>query len=209
MSFDPVSVPHVDLQTRAVSRMLLQFRRSPVLLDLLGALVKEVQAFQDAAEQVVKGRTAAAASGEQLNGLGRIVGQAREGWSYSDDIWFAPDLASQNVDAGHAWVPGGYLFGTYIPDDETYRRLIEAKVYRNFSKYGSIPDIQAMFMAAFGLHISFELVGPMLVDVMVQPGLPSYALGSIVNFKDTERVDQRGLLPWPTTLKIRDVITIE
>lgn len=206
MSFAPTAVPHQNLQERAISRLLLQFRRSLVLAEILGALVKEVQALNDAAEAVQSGRTPAAALGEQLNGLGRIVGQTREGYTYDENIWFAPDIATQNVDIAYAWVPGGYLLGTFLADDETYRRLIEAKVFRNFCKYGSVTEIQTMFMAAFGFPISFRRVGEMEVDVIVPNNIPNYALGAIVNFKDTGYVDQRGLLPWPATLRINEII---
>lgn len=206
MGFATIQVAHQNLQERAFSRLLLQFRGSSVLKNLLDAIVKEVQELQNSAEQVIAGRTAAEAVGEQLDALGRIVGQPREGVTYSESIWFAPDIAAQNVDIAFSWVPGGYLFGCYSPDDPTYRQLIEAKIFRNHGRYGSIPEIQQTFLVAFGAHLSFTLVGPMEVDVTVPLGTSTYALGAITNFKNNERVDHRGLLPWPATLRIRNVI---
>ena len=207
MSFEVIEELKQDLQKRARSRLLMQFKDSVVLRKVLEALVKEVQTFSDAVADVMYFRTPAQAFGEQLDGVGRIVGQAREGFTYDENIWFAPDIVGQNVDAAFAWVPGGYLLGTYLPDDETYRRLIEAKVFRNFSRYGSVEEIQTMFNAAFGFPINFVRTDMMEVDVVVPEGLPDYALGVIVNFQNTAKVDQRGLLPWPATLSIRNVLS--
>lgn len=75
--FAPINYQPIDLQQRAFSRMLLQFRDSPVLLSLLWGFVSELQNLSDAIAGVINGRDPSKATGYNMDAIGRIVGQPR------------------------------------------------------------------------------------------------------------------------------------
>lgn len=203
MGFPEIQLDHTDALARAFSRLLLQFRRSPVLIDILMALVAEVQELIDATEQVILGRTVAGGVGEQLNALGRIVGQDRNVTTYDDSVWFVPDVNS--VDTAREWVEGGLYLGQYQADDAEFKSLIEARVYRNFSKYGSVPEIQRAFKAAYGYDISFVPSAPMEVDVILADSVGDAALAAVIGQVWNDQVDAQYRLPIPATVRISGV----
>lgn len=205
MPFNEIEYPSVDVTARMISRLLLQFRDSPVFNQFIEAIGNEIQQLQNAIEKTVWGRTVTRGIGEQLDAIGRIVGQPRVGVTYDVD-WFTPDVNS--VDLSYAWVPGGFLTGTYIPDDNVYRLMIESKVFRNFSRYTSIPEIKKSFMSAFNREISFVMTGPLQVDVIVPDDTPAFAKGMIVDFVTDNQADRRSKLPFPPTLVINEVYTM-
>lgn len=206
MAFPEIIVPHVDAVSRMESRTLLQFRRAQVFLQVLAAFAQELQALQDACEAVIQERTVAQAVGEQLETLGRIVGQPRGVASYDDTIWFVPDVNS--VDQTRQWVPGGLYLGQFVADDATYRQFIESRIYRNFSKYGSIPEIQRAFTTAYGFTISFVRMGPMTVEAVIPDTANEIAKAAVLNFFSDEHADFKSVLPIPATVHINAIYTV-
>ena len=68
---------HIDL---ALSKVILQFRDSPEFLGLVGALVAEVQALEDAFQQILStSRSVTAASGATLDSIAKLVGSPVRG----------------------------------------------------------------------------------------------------------------------------------
>ena len=206
MAFPAISTPQVIAIDRMVSRTLLQFRKSPVFLSVLEVFANELQRLHDAINAVIVGRTVPAGVGEQLNGLGRIVGQDRGVATYDDSIWFVPDVNS--LDQTRTWVTNGLYLGLFVADDATFRQFIEARIYRNFSRYGSIPEIQRAFLSAYGYKISFVRVGPMVVDVVLPNEINSIARAAVFNFVSDDRADDRNALPIPATVSIGRILTI-
>jgi len=68
-----------DHQTVMTSRLIERWKNKPNLQVMLDSLAAEVQELEDAAIQVLLGRLPDFAQGVQLDALGRIVGQSREG----------------------------------------------------------------------------------------------------------------------------------
>lgn len=196
----------VDLPERAVSRLLLQFRKSPLLIDLLQALISEIIALQTAFVDVVNKRGPADAAGENLNVIGRIVGQGREIFDYADLPWFTSDLQGYSVDEAPSWVAGAYVNGVYYADDTWFKKLIFARVARNFVRYGSVPEILDVIQKGIGYDVSFQWVGPMEVNLVVGPDTPQWAITFILRIGDNNFVDGSSFLPYPATLHIAAVI---
>jgi len=67
-----------DHQAQGVARLIERYRK-PRISALLGSWLGEVQAVEDALWQLLSARSAGNAEGAQLDVLGRIVGQPREG----------------------------------------------------------------------------------------------------------------------------------
>ena len=151
-------MPRQDLQTRAKGRLLHQFQNSPVLLAALQALVSEVQACSDALTALDQGSTPADAVGVHLDAIGRIVGQSRDIIGFKTINYFSWDTPGKGFDAVPWAVEGAPTFSsgtTAEADDNFYRLLIQAKVFRNSCKYGSLTEVQEMAREAFGLNVSF------------------------------------------------------
>lgn len=205
MSFDPIAYEKIKIEKRMLSRLLLQFQDGPVLKDILNAFGFEIQQLLDAGEGVVVERSPLDALGEQLEGLGRIVGQPRIVVDYAEVTWFSPDVAGLGPDVAPAWVEGVETAGKLLADDPTYRQLIEAKIYRNFAKYASVPENQQVALLAFGVDVSYKLTGPMSVDVFIPPNTPQ----TIINIlADVLSGGENGIsiMPYPPTLFIGNII---
>jgi hypothetical protein len=204
MRFEPVPVFDVDLQSRAAGRVLRQFSKSEVFLSLLWALVSEIQELSYAAMGVHRYRMPASARGENLNAIGRIVGQDRILIDYSAVAWFRPDTENQSVDQSPVWTDGAPLYEIASADDELYRMLIQAKVFRNFCKFGSIPEIQEAALEAFGVRVSFQryLGANFECTLLIESSCPLHVLGFLTEVIDDERADRVYLPPYPAQLRI-------
>lgn len=67
-----------DLAERGLSRLLWQFRRSPVITQVVKKLCEEFQKTYDDEIEVLQGRTLAEAEGVNLDIIGSLVGQPRQ-----------------------------------------------------------------------------------------------------------------------------------
>lgn len=208
MAFDPINLASVDLLNRAVQRTLLQFRHSPVLQSILAAFISEVTALEIAAEGTITGRSPLDAVDVQLDGLGRIVGQDRIVFDYSLIEYFAPDVVGQAVDGAPAWVANAPTSENFIVGDAWYRQLIEARVARNFAKYGSVCENKEMAKLAFGVSVGFVRTGIMQVDVIAPSGTPNYVLNFLTAFNNTTNSDGVSFMPYPQTLEVNNAILI-
>lgn len=205
MSFDAVAFEKIEIQKRMLSRLLLQFQDGPVLNDILHVFGHEIQLLLNIIEGVVVERSPLDAVGEQLEGLGRIVGQSRIVVDYSEVTWFSPDVDGLSPDISPAWVEGVETAGSLIADDTMYRHLIEAKVYRNFAKYASVPENQQVAKLAFGVDVSYKITGPMSVDIFIPPNIPE-AIINILSDVSSSGEDGVSIMPYPPTLIIGNII---
>lgn len=206
MAFNDVQFETLELKARAITRVLLQFRRSPLFLHLLQALVHSVQDAANVSHDVLRLRTPLHARNHCLDVLGRIVGQMRELVNFNQYPWFTPDVAFRGADYAPAWVPNAPLGDSFIADDATYRGLIEGKVFRNHVRYGSVPELKEVLSLAFGEQISFIRVGPMLVRVVVSATASDNLIGYIMQRGNTAVADDVFFLPFPATMQISQVV---
>lgn len=202
-----VTFPEINAEERMFYRCLMQFRQSPVFQALLSAFASEVQALLDAAHDVLSLRQIDLAEGEQLNALGRIVGQPRIG-NFVTTFWFTADsaVAQEIVDVAPAFVEGGYITdGNNLPD-AAYRTLIKAKIYRNFIRYGSYLEIQEYFLQAFGATVSAVRVDPMVIQFQCAAGTPDYVKSILDDFRTTPFFDSASPGGYPATVSVDSVI---
>lgn len=77
-----------DHEAQALARVIDQFSEATRFKNLIGAIVEPVQEIEDALHQLLIARSVTTAIGAQLDILGEIVGQAREGRTDDDyRIW--------------------------------------------------------------------------------------------------------------------------
>lgn len=206
MAFSPVEITADNLTERMISRTLLQFRKSPVFIDLLNAMATELQALLQAAIDVIKYRSPADASGEQLDGLGRIVGRLRTLIGFDAIPWFAPDKEETRVDMAPVWVLNAPIAGDYLADDGWFRQLIEAKVSRNFIRYGSVPEIQNYIRQAFGIPISLVRTDVMTVLAIVPDSTPYNVLTTLGSYEEMSAAEHAYFLPLAAGVQLAQVV---
>lgn len=141
-----------DLFDEAHARLLWQFRNSPNICEYLTALFTEVQLLFDTAIDVLDKRQLAKAAGEQLNVIGRIVGQDRVVIGAGEALFgFADDATAYGFSELIGGVPtGGGRFlelgepetGTRQLTDYEYRQFIVAKILRNHMQVASACELQ-------------------------------------------------------------------
>lgn len=186
----------------------MQFRKSPVFLQVLGALLSELEVFITALKQVMEYRTCSKAVGENLDVLGRIVGQFRELINYSNITWFTPDAEYAVLNQAPIWVTNAPLANSYVADDFWFRQLIEGKIARNFVQYGSVPEIQDMVKRALGIDISIVNVpgNPLTVLIIVPDNTSLNNLLLLQRVGNNATVDSVFFLPLPAGVQIAQVI---
>jgi hypothetical protein len=190
----------------AEQRVLSQFRQSPVLLSILMAFIGEVKVLQDAIRDVMAKRTLYLASGENLDVIGRIVGQLRGLINLTEQNWFTPDTAGSSVDQARVWVENAALEGVVSAPDVFSKVFIQGKIYRNNVRYGSIPEVQQFVWALFNIPISVIVTGPLTIDLVVPDSVSNDTLASLNSLVRLRTCESVYLLPVPAGVKIDNVI---
>lgn len=211
MSFTKYTYTTDDMQARAVSRTLLQFRKKAVFQSVLSAFISEIQALIEAVNDVMRYRTAAEASGVNLEVIGVIVGCLKTAFDYGRLNWFTPDNNSYPPDSSPAWVENSPIGDKMMPDDGLYRQMIEFKVMRNFTRYGSIPEIQNAINAAFGVLVSFQAVdgSPMDWNIIISKNTPQHIQNFLTTPSSNDQVADVYWPPYPMTWRITGILYLE
>lgn len=210
MSFNLINYLKPDLDARSVERTLLEFRESPVFQSLLAALMTEVDALNAAIEQVVNLRTPALATGENEEVIGRIVGMERITFDYGYLNWFTPDNTSYPPDLTMAWVDGAPLGVLQQVGDESYRSLIEAKIFRNFTQYGSIPELQVAIETAYGVKSGFLFTTtPMDVNIILPKATPNHIKSFVTGNYSNRTAEDIYFPPYAMTWRINGIVDLE
>lgn len=207
-SFVPIEQASINLSERADSRMLIQFWKSPVLLGILQAFITEINALQTVLLDVIKLRNVADATGVNLDLIGKIVGQNRVIFDYTAMTWLTPDTDGTSIDQAPVWVQGAYLNGEYTVDDAWFKELIQARIFRNFTKYGSIPEIQQVIKQGTGYDVGFYRNGPMEMQLVVNEFIPSWVLTFILRISDNRNIEGVTFSPFPATLNINSALFV-
>ena len=133
-----------SLIDEALAKLPSQFLTSCMLRQLVAVFVGEVQELYDAVLDMQRGRTLYAAEAANLDALGRIVGEERAPYQYSDSHWFAFDRMGQAWDSTPWWCRDAPLV-EYIPaKDPVYRTNILARVIANHTLVASVPELEGL-----------------------------------------------------------------
>ena len=196
------SVYDKDQQAEACDLTLSQFRRSPVLLGVQDAINVQAIDLYEALIQGMQLKCLDDATGEQLDVIGRIVGQGRELENYGTKAWFAYDTDDRGYDQGLYYVDGAPDGGNLPASDPLYKQLIYAKIFRNHVKYGSVPEIIQFVSLIYGIDISIRKMGNSDIKIVVPVGTPLYIVQNLLKVDDTATAEQVYFLPIPSTGRI-------
>jgi Protein of unknown function (DUF2612) len=192
-----------DLAALACSDTLEVFRRSPVMMGVMSAIVEQVQQLHTAAIDCLDARTLDGAQGAQLDVLGRIVGLwPRPAQDAGDVAYFRPDSAPRAPDRARVWIDGAPTSGTAPAGDVLYRAALRAKIRKNHTRHGSAPELMAYGRQAFGVPITVRSVGLSDVEVIMATGAPASLVRAVTQELTTEEADKTYQLPIPSTARV-------
>jgi len=189
-----------DLIEQALARMLSQHYDKCVLRQFVAAIMQEVQALYDAIIDLQEKRTLHEAAAENLNALGRIVGEPRAPYQYDESRWLFADRDQQRPDRAVAWCLHA-PFAIYIPvGDDQYRMNILARIVKNHTLVASIPEIEHLTALVTETMISYERTGPMTVQALVPSTISATAWNILTQARTDLRADDIFTFPYPATL---------
>ncbi len=196
----------LDLLKKACELTLSQFDRSPVLLGVQGAIDQQMADLYNAIVDGMGLRCLDNAQGEQLDVIGRIIGQLRILENFAEKPWFTFDADNLGYSQSLAYVENAPLGGDLPADDEQYRQLIKAKIFRNHVKYGSIPEMLEFVRLIYGYNISIQNLGLSDLALIVPDTMPAYILQNLLSYDDTPQSQRVYFMPMPTTGRFTKVI---
>ncbi|MCC8194883.1 MAG: DUF2612 domain-containing protein [Deltaproteobacteria bacterium] len=195
-----------DRAAEGLGRLLSQFVPSCVLRQFLAVILNQCQDLYDAVLDLMRKRTLHDGEGENLEALGRIVGEPRAPYSYDDSTWFFADTGGQGADQTAAWCLNA-PFAAYVPAaDPDYRRNILARIMKNHALTSSVPELARIGEAVTGYGASFVKTGPMRVALHVPSSISKTALALYTRAVTDSLADERYALPYPATLRVGDIV---
>ena len=164
-----------DQTSNALSWSLNQFQDKRVYTGVLQAFIGEVNELFVAVAELAKTRNIAYGTGAWLDGLGRIVGQARE-----------------NTSAGVA------------PTDDDYRDEIIRRTFQNTNQYSSVPEIISAIQVVLGITVHVEQTGVRTIRIDVPTGTPSWKVTYITSrsFDTTTGTYNKWYFPFPACCNV-------
>ena len=195
-----------DLVEQALSRILSQHYDKCVLRQFVAAFGDECQELYDACIDMQEMRTPFEAEGENLNALGRIVGEPRAPWVYDESGWTFFDRQGQGADQTLVWCIGGPMGVSVIVEDSQYQMNIIVKAIKNHTLTSSVPELQDLIDVAFDQFVSFEKTGPNEVKIIVPASISMPRLVALTRAQDNMRVDNEFYMNYPATLDISQVM---
>lgn len=143
-----------DYLTEARENVTSQFKGKDVFDRYLQLLISGVNDIQNTIKQLIQNRSIDEATGEQLNIIGRIVGQERDLTTLDFYTFFAfkdyPNGGTfgdlNNPHLGAVFYSLGDILGSSVTlDDNTYRLFIKSKILKN--KTASTPEELLQFLS--------------------------------------------------------------
>ncbi len=195
-----------DLFELASGRRLPQFVNGEVRCGILNAEVRQTQDLFDALFALLEGRTVAGARAAQLDVIGRIVGQPRILLNQAVIAWFTPDTIAGTPDTTPAWCFGAPVFGDLPANDEQFSQLIAAKIFKNHTIHGSIPEVLQFVKLVYDINISIRKYGQGDIALIVPTNTPLNVVTTLVSFSTTVRTDNAYFLPLSPVARFIDVI---
>ena len=197
-----------NLKEISESRVLSQYRESPLFNLLLGAITSEVQELLDAIVEMMEYSTLEKAEGVQLDNIGKIIGVSRTSYEYDESYWFTTDEEGIGMDNGHWWVQGASFSTSSEMDDTTYRKYINMKIQKNHNLFSSTPELVKQFENGIGETIGIEITGMMVGKLYAQSeiSLTNYTL--LDYNKNTNLTDNSYLFAYPATTSISSKVKV-
>lgn len=191
-----------NLVNRGQSRLLSQFQDSELLKSLLKCVSEECQELYNAQIDMLKKRTLTEATGVNLDVIGKLVGADRVLYDYSVIPWFAPDIAGREVDSAFIWEKGASSTGSVTADEELWRNIIFAKIFKNHIVCASTPEIRYFVKIMLDLKVSLSKLGMQELCLVVPVTTPETTIRFLLSTYRNNAIRFSYLLPMPPDVKL-------
>lgn len=195
-----------SLYEQAKKRVLYQYSQSPIFMKIIKAYMQEIQELYNAIIQLQKRSFIFYGQGQDLDLIGLILGQKRAYFNYDTTFWFAPDNSETAPDKGSVWVKNAEQAVIENMSDDTYRRYLWGKALKNHVKFASREELQNIIFEIMEIYVSFSDADQCDVDLIVPSSISKTDRNYLTYFADNDQVDQTANIPYPATMKIRNVI---
>lgn len=195
-----------SLYDQARKRVLYQYANSPIFMKTIRAYMDEIQELYDAIIDLEKRSFIFAGQGQDLDLIGLILGQKRTYFDYDASYWFAPDDVGAGPDNGHAWVKNAEQAIIENMTDDTYRRYLWGKALKNHVKFASREELRQIIFEILEFYVSFSDADKCDVDLIIPTSISKTDRNYLTYFADNDQVDQTANIPYPATMKIRNII---
>lgn len=196
----------VDLVSDGLQKMLSVFLGSCTLRQFVAVLLRQVQELYDAARDVQRYRTLYEAEGVNLDALGRIVGQDRALWQYSESGYMHFDIEGQSYDQLPWWCIYAPLEEYIRADDNEFATAILSRIVKNHTLVASVPEITSLIQLFIDTNVSFVKVGPNTVQLFLPDGIDTAAIYFLTHYTNDVRVDETYRVPYPVTLSFDETM---
>lgn len=194
------------LITEGLNNMLSVFMDACTVRQFVAVLLREVQVLYDAAVEVQRARTLYDAQGVQLDGIGRIVGQDRAAWHYSEEGYFHFDIEGQGFDQLGWWCQNAPLEEFIRAEDDVYKLNILSRIVKNHTLVAAVPELTQLIMLVLNTKVSFIKRGPNTVCLALPTGVDKNVIAFLTRAVSDTRVDDEYMVPYPATLSFCDII---
>lgn len=187
----------IDFQQLRCDTTLSQFRYDDdVLNGFTGSIAIQAYELFYQTLQTLNDRDLENARDYNLEVIGKWVGESRSFGFFKKINYFAPDTI-YTPDSAPAFVVGGRQFGAGDVDDETFRRNIKARIFKNHVKYGSIPEIINFAKIALDTDISLRNRGAFDWDLLISSDTDAAIVEALQSKETTNFYDESYYLPLP------------
>lgn len=187
----------IDFQKARCDTTLSQYRwDDPVLNGINHATVNQAYITFCDILKALQARDVENAVDYNLDVIGKWVGESRVFAFFSEIEYFAPDT-DFTVDLSPAWVEGGRVYGPGTANNDEYRTNILAKTFKNYVKYGSIPEVIQFAKTAFDINISLRSAGLFDWTLLISADTPENVAEALVSQVTNNNYDESYYLPIP------------
>lgn len=191
-----------DLVADGLGLMLPEFGDKCLLRQFFAAFLEEAQELHTAIIDLIKARSLGFATGEWLDGLGRIVGVSRVVFDYDDTVWLFADRPKQPTDTMPVWCTNALWNTQALMDDEQYRLQIWFAAVRGSVKTASVPEVQRAVWELLATKVSYIKVGPNQVSLFIAVNITVAQYTWLTQFRDTSVAQYSPYVPYPVTLSL-------
>lgn len=196
-----------DCVKEGLARIPSQYFDSWLYGEVLKCYLEEIQELQDAIVGLVEGMTLAKADTWALNVIGKIVGQEREYFDYTQLYYFAPDTDGVQPDNGRWWVYDAPQAPVALMDNPTYRQFIHYKILKNHNKFSSLEEIRRQIYDATGDWVGIETKPLFSGAITVHPTTSLTNKNFLDYNRNTEIGDYVYNVAYPTTASFDEIET--
>lgn len=196
-----------DLTQEALQLLVSRLYTSCTLRKFIGVLIGQVQELYDELIEMQRQRCLYYAKGEQLDAIGRIVGQRRSPFEYSEDYYFWWDRAGQGFDQAPWYTDNAPMGSNVTETDPRYMESITYRIVKNHTLVASIPELNNLFSAMLGFTPSYIKLGPYECEIAVPNSVSVTNLYRISVPYNTLQVDHDYDIAYPATFNLSGVTT--